>query len=86
MKTRPLRILSRAVFFLGVLIGFVLSGIAVWNNLESNSYYFTGVKYARFNGLRCPLMIAPTEKGIVIAVFNNPTNEEDNFFYRAEIS
>jgi len=31
-------------------------------------------------------MITPAEKGIVTVVFNNPTNEGDNFFYRAEIS
>jgi hypothetical protein len=85
MNSRALRILIRAVFFLGVTIGFVLSGIALWNNLESISYFFNGVKYAPFHGLRCPLMIAPEEKGIVTAVFNNPTNEEDNFFYRVEI-
>jgi hypothetical protein len=86
MSTRPLPLLSRASFFLGVTIGLALSGIAVWDNLESTNYFFTGVRYAPFHGLRCPLMIAPTEKGIVTAVFNNPTNEEDKFFYRAEIS
>jgi hypothetical protein len=31
-------------------------------------------------------MIAPTETGIVNAVFDNPTHKEDNFIYRAEIS
>jgi hypothetical protein len=30
--------------------------------------------------------MASTEKGIVSAVINNPTNEADHFFYRAEIS
>jgi len=86
MNTRHLIILSRASFFLGVVVGFVLSVIAIWNNLESTNYYFTGVKYASFKGLHCPQMIASTEKGIVTAVFKNPTNEEDDFFYRAEIS
>jgi hypothetical protein len=86
MSTRAFRILSRSIFFLGVVVGIALSGIAIWNNLESTSYFFTGVKYAPFNGLRCPLIIASTEKGIVTAVFNNPTGDEDKFFYRAEIS
>ena len=86
MHTKPLRLLSTAIFLLGITIGLVLSGIAVWNNLESTSYFFTGVKYAPFKGLRCPLMLAPTEKGIVPMVFNNPTNEEDNFFYGIQIS
>jgi hypothetical protein len=67
-------------------MGLALSGVAVWNNLESTNYFFRGVKHAPFNGLRCPLMIAPTEKGIVTTVFNNSTDEEDKFFYRAEIS
>ena len=86
INTRLLLILSRVLLFLGVIIGLALSVIAIWNNLESTNYYFTGVTYAPFKGLRCPLMIAPAESGIVTAVFNNPTNEEDDFFYRAEIS
>jgi hypothetical protein len=86
MNTSSLRILSRAAFFVGIIMAFVLSIIAIWNNIESTSYYFRGVKYPQFPGLRCPVMIAPTETGIVTAVFNNPTDKEDNFFYRAEIS
>lgn len=86
MNTSSLRILSRAAFFVGVIMAFVLSVIAIWNNLESTSYYFRGVKYPQFPGLRCPLMIAPTETGTVSAVLDNPTDKEDNFFYRAEIS
>jgi len=86
MNKKPLRILSRAVFSLGVVIGLALAIITIWNRLESTNYYFEGVKFDPFNGLRCPVMIAPTEKGIVTAVFNNRTDKEDNFFYRAEIS
>jgi hypothetical protein len=86
MNASPFRIWSRALFFLGVVIGLILSVIAIWNNFESTSYYFTGAKHDPFKGLRCPIMIAPSEKGIVTAVFNNSTNEEDNFYYRAEIS
>ena len=86
MNTRILHPLGRAAFFLGVIIALVLSVIAIWNNIESTSYYFSGVKYPPFPGLQCPLMMAPTETGIVRAVFHNPRDKEDNFFYRAEIS
>lgn len=86
MNKRTFLILGRAFFILGVILGFVLSVIAIWNELEAANYYFTGVKYAPFKGLRCPLILAPTEKGLVTAVFDNPTNEEDHFLYRAEIS
>ena len=86
MNQSSRRILSYAAFFFGITIGFVLAVIAIWNNLEATSYYFRGVKFPPFPGLRCPLMIAPTETGIVNAVFDNPNDKEDNFSYRAEIS
>jgi len=75
-----------AVFFPGVILGIALSVTILWNRIEATRYYFTGAKYEPFHGLRCPVMIGPTEKGTVAAVFNNPTDEADNFFYRAEIS
>src|SRR5688572_29086256 len=86
MNTKRLRILSGTVFFLGVIIGFALAVITIWNRLEAVRYFFTGATHERFNGLRCPVMIATNEKGIVTAVFNNAKDQEDNFFYRAEIS
>lgn len=86
MNSRTFLILSRAFFFLSVVMGLILSVIAIWNDLESTSYFFTGVKHDPFHGLRCPIMIAPSERGIVTAVFNNSTDQEDNFYYRAEIS
>ena len=67
-------------------MGFALAIITIWNQLEAMSYYFTGAKYAPFHGLRCPVIITPTETGIVTAVFNNPTDREDKVFYKAEIS
>jgi hypothetical protein len=86
MNTKILRILSGTMFFLGVIIGFTLAVIMIWNRLEAVRYYFTGTKYESFNGLQCPVMIAPTETGIVTAIFNNSTEKEDNFSFRAEIS
>jgi hypothetical protein len=86
MNKRRLSLLRRAFFFLGVISGFALAIITIWNRLEAMNYYFTGVKYAPFPGLRCPILIAPTETGIVTAVFNNPTDREDNFFYKVEVS
>ena len=86
MNRKPLLIVSRVLFFLGVVMGVAGSVVAIWDNLESTDYYFTGVKYASFNGLQCPLIMAPTEKGTVTAVFNNSRNEEDTFYYKTEIS
>jgi hypothetical protein len=86
MNTRLLRIVGSTVFFLGVIIGVALAVMTIWSRMEATNYYYEGAQYAPFNGLRCPLMIAPTERGIITAAFNNPTEREDIFFYRAEIS
>jgi len=86
MNRRSFLILSRAFFFMGVVIGFARSVVAIWDNLEATDYYFTGGTHAPFKGLLCPLVMAPNEKGIITAVFNNPTDDEDNFLYRTEVS
>ena len=86
MNTRTLRTLSRLIFSVGVFTGFVLSVIAIWNNVEATNYFFNGVKHPPFHGLRCPMLIAPSETGTVFVTFKNPTNEADEYFYRAEIS
>jgi hypothetical protein len=86
MNKKSLRILSYAIFFPGIILGFALAAITIWNRTEAISYFFRGAKHEPFNGLHCPVLIAPAEKGILAAIFNNPTDEEDTFFYRAEIS
>lgn len=86
MNPKITRLLSYAAFFLGVILGFVLAVLTIWTRMEAANYYFSGIKYDPFNGLRCPLIMAPSEKGIVVAVFDNPRDQDDKFFYRAEIS
>jgi hypothetical protein len=86
VNNKLLRILSLVVFFLGASLGFALAVLLIWSRLEAVNYYFSGIKYEPFNGLQCPLLIAPTEEGTVTAVFDNPSDREDTFFYRAEIS
>jgi len=83
---RLLRILGYAFFYTGIILGLVLAVIAVWNRTEAISYFFRGAKFDPFHGLRCPVLVAPTETATVIAEFSNPTNEEDTFFYRIEVS
>src|SRR5690349_8750927 len=84
---RPIpRNLSRAIFFLGVILGFALAVILLWSRMEATHYFFSGAQYDPFDGLHCPLMMAPTEKGVVTATFDNTSDREVNFRYRAEIS
>jgi hypothetical protein len=86
MRTSFLRIVSRTAFFLGVVIGFALAVIPIWSRMESIHYFFRGNTHEAFEGLRCPVMISPNEKGVIAAVFDNPTDQAVNFFYRVEIS
>lgn len=86
MNPRILRILSYTIFFLGTILGFALAVTLIWSRMEAVNYYFSGIKYEPFNGLRCPAIIAPSETGIVTVVFENPRDRDDNFFYRVEIS
>ena len=86
MSRKLVSVLSRIFFFLGVFVGFALAVVLIWNKVEAIHYYFKGEKYEQFNGLLCPLIIAPTEKGAVTATFTNPTEKAVNFYYRAEVS
>jgi hypothetical protein len=86
MNRKLLHFFAFVIFLLGILLGFSLSAIAIWNRTEAVNYFFTGAKYDPFPGLRCPAFIAPTEQATVRALFKNPTNEEDTFYYRTEIS
>ena len=86
MNRKLQHVFAYMIFFLGVVLGLVLAAVAIWNRTEAVSYFFTGAKYEPFSGLHCPAFIAPTEQATVTAVFKNPTNEENVFYYRTEIS
>src|ERR1043165_1432176 len=86
MNRKLLHFFAYVIFFLGGVLGFILAAVAIWNRTEAVSYFFSGAKYDPFPGLRCPVFMAPTEHGILIADFKNPANEADTFFYRVEIS
>ena len=87
MKITSLRILGNSLFFTGLIFGFALAVISTWNKVETVNYFFRGsTPYPPFNGLRCPIMITRSEQGIIKAHFDNPADEDDNFYYRVEIS
>jgi len=86
MKISPLRILGSILFFLGILSGFSIAIISTWSKVESADYFFRGTTYEHFSGLRCPLLLTRSETGVVNAVFDNPTDSADDFYYKVEIS
>ena len=87
MKIKSPRVLGNGFFFIGLIFGFALAVIFTWNKIETVNYFFRGATpYPPFKGLRCPVMITRSEQGLVTAHFDNPADEEDNFYYRVEIS
>ena len=86
MKIKSLRILSGVIFFLGVILGFAIAIISLWGKVEALNYFFRGASYAPFQGLKCPTLMTRSETGVVSSEFDNPTDTEDNFYYKIEIS
>jgi len=86
MKITSLRILGSILFFLGIISGFSIAILGTWNKVESADYFFRGVTYEHFNGLRCPLLMMRSEIGVITVNFDNPTEDDDDFYYKAEIS
>lgn len=80
------RILGSIIFFVGVVFAFALALISIWDVLEATHYFFTGATYEPFDGLHCPILITEGEQGTVAAVFNNPADQSNTFYYRVEIS
>jgi hypothetical protein len=85
MKMKPLRILSMILFYFGIILGFLLATITIWENVEALNYFFKGASYAPFQGLDCPRLLTRSETGVITSVFDNPTDTEDNFSYKIEI-
>jgi len=86
MKITSLRILGSILFFLGIISGFSVAILGTWNKVESADYFFRGITFEHFNGLRCPLLMMRSEIGVIAVIFDNPTDSDDDFYYKMEIS
>ena len=76
--------LGALLFLAGVLTGLAISGTVTWGESEARIY-------SSFNGdsnlaIQCPLILSPTETGMVRAKIVNLTGEEIKPVVRAEIS
>ena len=87
MKTsrKSLYIPGACIFFVGILLGLILSGWSLWAEVEASIMVFrTGDQ--DISNLRCPLMLASAETGTVSASFDNPTAEIINPTVQATIN
>jgi len=86
MKITFLRILGSILFFLGIISGFSIAILGTWNKVESADYFFRGTTFEHFNGLKCPPLMMRSEIGVISVIFDNPTDGDDDFYYKMEIS
>jgi hypothetical protein len=80
------RIFGVVLFSAGILLAFTLTAALTWASLEADFYGFDRYTNARFDGLSCPLLMTPFEKGSVIMYVNNPSTTEINPIIRIDIS
>ena len=72
------------LFLAGVLLGIGLSSTVVWGELEARIY--DNNPPGAGLGIRCPLMLAPGEAGIIRATIANTSSEKVSPAINAEIS
>ena len=76
--------LGALLFLTGVLIGLALSSAIAWS--ESEARIYSSFNGERSLGLKCPLIISPSESGIVSTEINNLIHEDIKPVITAEIS
>ena len=84
LKSLLLSWLGALIFLTGVLVGLFLSGAITWSESEARIY-------SSFNGetnigIKCPMILSPTETGVVEAEIVNLTGEEIQPVVTAQIS
>ena len=70
----------------GILIGLLLSLLAVWADYESISYGFPRRAQAPLRGLTCPVFMGRNESGTVSLKISNPTDRNLSAGIRTQIS
>ncbi|MCJ7552170.1 MAG: hypothetical protein MUQ30_21070 [Anaerolineae bacterium] len=79
--------LSLIVFAIGVLLGSVLVGLAVWGDLEATLFNPGIQEEAHLRQLRCPVMLTTSQDTGTISVrIRNTLDRATSFFARARIS
>lgn len=96
MKKKKARfILGYLIFIIGLATGLVFSAFALWVNLEGMSFwgYPESIAYdpnlsteAEMFRLRCPVLLAEGETGVIAVTVRNPLEKTIRTFVRAHIS
>jgi hypothetical protein len=70
----------------GILIGSLLSLLAVWADYEATAYGFARQAQAPFPGLSCPVFIGKDESGVVSVKISNPADQIISPSVRTQVS
>ncbi len=82
-----IRTLSLIVFSIGVVLGSLMIGVAVWGDLEATLFNPGIQEEARLGRLRCPVILTTAqETGTIGARIRNTLDHTTSFFSRARIS
>ncbi|MEA3327596.1 MAG: hypothetical protein U9R53_09895 [Chloroflexota bacterium] len=93
-RTIPL-IIGYLIFLVGLAIGLVFSGLALWVNLEGSAFwgYPESISYdpdltaeAEISRLKCPVLLTEGEIGKIKVLVRNPNNYTINTWVEAHIS
>ncbi|MFO3797226.1 MAG: hypothetical protein ACK8QZ_08090, partial [Anaerolineales bacterium] len=79
-------ILSLVLFSIGVLLGMLVAGGAIWGDLEASLFGIAASGGELLPGLKCPVVITTAESGVVRLSLKNPLERATEFVVRAYIS
>ena len=78
--------LGLVILSIGVLIGLVFYGFAVWAGLEASLFAPPGDGSGPLGTLTCPVMITTRETGVIQATFSNSTDSPFRAVVKATIT
>ena len=74
------------LFYLGILVGFLLTGMATWADMEATSYGFPITGGERLNTLSCPMLMTKNEVGVFSVKVVNTTDKKIASSIRTDIA
>ena len=85
-KKKNLRNLGLLIFVIGIALGMVFQGSAVWGDFEASLFDSTLPADAALDTLSCPVVINSHEQGTVSASFTNDASKVVNIRIRTHIT
>ena len=83
---KTLKIAGGLFLTIGIILGFVLSSLMIWGDLEA-SLFTSGLRADEsLSTLKCPIIITSEETGTISATLNNPTEKTLERYLIANVS